>query len=296
MIKEIQAKTLLTTCKNPSHWFGVKYNLNIYRGCEFQCIYCDSRSECYGIENFADLIVKKNAIELLRKELASKRKKGTIGTGAMSDPYTFSEKKFNLTGKMLETIAEFRYPVHITTKSSLILRDVHILQEINKIYASVAITLTTADNELGRKVEPYAPSPEERLKTLGILSALGLCTTVAMMPVLPFIEDNEKNIMEIIEKAKYYGVSHIVAFFGMTLRDRQREYYYSKIDEWFPGLRRKYEKQYGQNYSCYSRNYKKLKYILDETCSKYGISTEMPSYERKVNAVQLSMFEKQEPV
>lgn len=291
MIKEIQAKSLLSVCKKPSAWFGVKYNFNIYRGCEFQCIYCDSRSECYGIENFRDLIVKINAVELLRKEIASKRKKGVIGTGAMGDPYTISEKKYALTRKALEVIAEFRYPVHITTKSNLVLRDVEILQEINKIYASVSITVTTANDELARKVEPFSPPPTDRLKALGILSTLGICTSITMMPVLPYIEDNAEDICQIVSKAAFYGVKYIVPCFGMTLRDRQRAYYYNKLDELFPGIRQKYEKRFGTRYSCSSNNSRKLYDAFNEACNKYGISAKMPTYESKITSMQLSMLD-----
>lgn len=292
MIKEIQAKTLLSTTKNPSAWFGVRYNMNIYRGCEHQCIYCDSRSECYCIENFRDLLVKVNAIELLRRELASKRKKGTVGTGAMGDPYTPSEKKFGLTRKALEVINEFRYPVHIITKSNLVLRDIELLQEINRIYASVCITITTADDDLAAKIEPFAPSPTERFKALGILSTSGICTSIAMMPILPFIEDNVENIVEIVRRADDYGVKHIVPAFGMTLRDRQRAYYYDKLDAAFPGLRQRYEKKFGAYYNCSGNNSKKLSDAFKEECSKYKISTKMPSYDQKVSAVQLSLIDK----
>lgn len=291
MIKEIQAKSLLSTTKNPCSWFGVKYNFNIYRGCEHNCIYCDSRSECYQIENFNDLIVKINAIELLSKEIASKRKKGTIGTGAMGDPYTISEKKYLLTRKSLEVIADYNYPVHITTKSNLILRDIDVLENINKIYASVAITITTTDDVIARKVEPCAPCPSERLKALGVLSSIGINTSITLMPVLPFIEDNEKNIVDIVNKAGYYGVKNIVPWLGMSLRDRQRAYYYKKLDELFPGVRCKYEKKYGDKYSCSVNNSKKLWNILKENCYKQGISLEMPSYKNKISSVQLSFLE-----
>ncbi len=291
MIKEIEAKQILTTCKNPSMWFGVKYNFNVYRGCEFQCIYCDSRSKCYCIENFKDILVKINSVELLKKELKSKRKKGTVGTGAMSDPYIYSEKKFELTRKSLEVIAEYRFPVHITTKSNLVLRDIDLLEEINRIYASVSITVTTTDDNLAKIIEPNAPLPTERLKALGILSSIGICTSITMMPILPFIEDNEQNILDIVKKADYYGVRHIVPAIGMTLREGNREYYYDKLDEHFPGLREKYEKKYGSRYSCTPSNSKKLWNTFNEACYKYGISTKMPSYENKVTAMQISMFE-----
>jgi len=88
MIREIQAKTLLGRVKQPDDWFGLRYVINLYRSCQHQCIYCDSRSECYRIEDFNhDVLVKTNAIDLLREELARKRVKGTIGTGSMNDPY-----------------------------------------------------------------------------------------------------------------------------------------------------------------------------------------------------------------
>lgn len=292
MIEELKAKSILSVCKNPSSWFGVKYNFNIYRGCEHQCIYCDSRSECYKIENFNDLIVKINAPELLRKELLSKRNKGTVGTGAMGDPYTMTEKKYALTRKCLEIISELHYPVNIITKSNLILRDIDILQEINKIYASVAITITTQDDDLARKIEPFAPPSTDRFKALGILSTLGICTSITMMPILPFIEDNEENIAEIVKKASYYGVKHIVPWLGMSLRDRQRNYYYDKLDELFPneGVSRKYDKKFGNSYRCSANNSKKLWAILSENCNKYGISLKMPSYEEKLTSVQLSFL------
>lgn len=290
MIKEIEGKVLLSKNNKPSSWFGCRYLFNIYRGCEHKCIYCDSRSLCYQIENFDDLHVKINSDKLLEKELKSRRKKGTIGTGAMSDPYTFSEKKYNLTRRCLEIISKYNYPLHLTTKSNLVLRDVDILQEINKIYASVAVTITTADDNISKKVEPFAPSASDRFKTLGILSTLGLTTSITLMPVLPFIEDNEKNILELVNKAHYYGVKHIVPFLGMSLRDRQRDYYYKKLDEYFPGLKDKYIKKYGDRYKCYDPNIKKLAAILRNECLKYNISLKMPSYEQKISEVQLDFL------
>ena len=292
MIEEIEAKVLLSRNKKPSSWFGTNYLFNIYRGCEHQCIYCDSRSLCYQIENFDNLIVKKNSVELIKKELISKRKKGTIGTGSMSDPYTKSEKNYMLTRGCLEAIAEYNYPVHITTKSNLILRDIDVLQEINKIYTSVAITITTSDDNLSSIIEPSAPSSSDRFKALGILSSIGICTSITMMPILPFIEDNEKNILDIVNKASYYGVKHIVPWLGMSLRDRQRAFYYKSLDKNFPGIRKKYEKKYGDRYNCSCVNIKKLNSILSEACSKYDISLKMPIYEEKISAIQLSMLDK----
>jgi DNA repair photolyase len=292
MIKEIEAKSLLSTNKNPASWFGTSYLFNIYRGCEHRCIYCDSRSLCYKVENFDDLLVKVNAVEILKKELKSKRKKGCLGTGAMTDPYTISEKKYSLTRKCLEEIVKYNYPIHITTKSNLILRDVDILQEVNKIYASVAMTITTIDDNLSKIVEPFAPSSTDRFKALGVLSTLGICTSITMMPILPFIEDSEENIIGIVEKANYYGVKYIVPWLGMSLRDRQRAYYYENLDKKFPGIREKYEKRFADRYKCSARNINKLGYALKNACAKYDISLNMPSYQHKISSVQLSLLNK----
>lgn len=294
MIKEIEAKTILSYNKNPSGWFGVKYGMNIYRGCQHGCIYCDSRSSCYQIENFDDIIVKINAIDLLKKELLHKRIKGTVGTGAMSDPYIPIEKDYKLTMQALKVIADYRYPVHITTKSNLILRDIDILQEINKIFASVAITITTIDDDLSKRVEPYAPTSTERFQAIGILSTLGISVGITMMPILPFIEDNEENIVGIVKSASEYGAKFIYPALGMTLREGQREYYYNKLDRLFPGLKEKYQRKYGNKYSCSINNYTRIKNAFYEACNKYGMTTKVPTYDNKVTAVQMSLFEELE--
>ncbi|WP_297428587.1 radical SAM protein [Clostridium sp.] len=292
MIHEVEAKTLLSPNKKPISWFGTSYLFNIYRGCEHGCVYCDSRSLCYKVDNFDDLIVKRNAVELLKKELKSKRKKGCLGTGAMTDPYTISEKKYLLTRGCLDEIANYNYAVHITTKSNLILRDVDILQEINKIYASVAMTITTTDDSLSKIVEPFAPPSSDRFKALGVLSTLGICTCITMMPILPFIEDTEENIIDIVNKANYYGVKYIVPWLGMSLRDRQRAYYYEHLDKNFPGIKAKYEKRFGDKYRCSAKNINKLGYELKNACDKYGISLKMPSYQEKMSSVQLDLLNK----
>ncbi len=289
MIKEIKAKRLLSHVKQPDLWFGLKYNMNIYRGCQHQCIYCDSRSECYQIENFNDIQVKINAIELLQKELPSKRVKGTIGTGAMSDPYTPIEKKLLLTRKALEVIAQYQFPIHMITKSDLVFRDLDILQEINRVYAAVSFTITTTDDELAKKLEPGAPSPTERFKAMNALADVGVYTGITMMPILPFIEDNEENIISIVEKTYASGAKYIIPWFGMTLRDQQRAYFYQKLDELFPGVKRKYQTKFGNRYQCNVNQGKELWESFNELCSKYGITTKMEKYVEK-KPDQLSLF------
>jgi DNA repair photolyase len=279
LIREIQAKTLLSHVKGPDDWFGLYYNFNLYRGCAHQCIYCDSRSDCYQIENFnQDVLVKANAIELLRKELAGKRVVGTIGTGSMNDPYMPLEAKVELTRRALEVIAEFHFPVHIITKSDLVTRDLGLLEQINTTYAAVSFTLTTTDDALAKIVEPGAPVPSRRLEAMQKAAARGILTGVSMMPILPFIEDNEENIRSIVTQAHEHGASYIIPAFGMTLRDRQRAYYYAKLDKHFPGLRQQYERAFGERYSAQAREQKHLAAVFFELCNQYGIMAKMPVF------------------
>jgi len=290
MIKEIRAKVLLSHVKQPDTWFGLKYNMNLYRGCQHQCIYCDSRSECYQVKNFnTEVLVKANAIELLEKELASKRVKGTIGTGSMNDPYMPLEEDVNLTGRALKVIARFGFPVHIITKSDLVLRDLDTLCEINTRFVAVSFTITTADDELAKKLEPGAPLVSARFGAMKMLSDHGIHTGITMMPILPFIEDSEENIRQIVEKARAHGAAYIVPWFGMSLRDRQRAYYYDKLDKLFPELRQKYERMFGNQYHCAVPNADRLARVFNELCDQYGIATRMKRYEPETGT-QMRLF------
>ena len=175
MISEVLAKGILNHIKQPDDWFGLKYNMNLYRGCQHRCIYCDSRSECYQIENFdREVRVKVNAVDLLADALPRKRLRGTIGTGSMNDPYMPVEKQVNLTGRALTVIAENRFPVHILTKSDLVLKDLDTIKQINEVFAAVSFTVTTADDMLGKILEPGAPEVSRRFKAMKILADAGI--------------------------------------------------------------------------------------------------------------------------
>jgi DNA repair photolyase len=279
MIREIQAKTLLAHIKQPDTWFGLKYNMNLYRGCMHRCIYCDSRSECYQIEDFdGEVLVKVNALDLLRDELSRKRVKGVIGLGSMNDPFMPLPPPYDLTPRVLEIIAEFGFPVHIITKSDRVLRVIDTLEVINEVYASISFTVTTADDELAAKVEPFAPRPSARFAAMRALADRGIQTGVTMMPILPFIEDNEANIRQIVTQAHANGAAYIIPSFGMTLRDRQRAYYYDQLDKRFPGLRARYERACGERYSCSARNADRLRRLFHQLCEEAGIATQLPLY------------------
>ena len=290
MIHEIRAKKLLSHSKAPDPWFGIRYGMNIYRGCQHQCIYCDSRSECYGIEDFRDVLVKVNAIECLRDELPRKRQKGTIGTGAMSDPYGPVEADYRLTGQALEVIAEAGFPLHLLTKSDMVLRDLDALVAINAVQARVSLTITTTDDELAAKLEPAAPSPSRRLAAMARMAQAGVLTGVLLMPVLPFIEDREDNIRDVVERSADAGVSYILAAMGMTMRDRQRAYFYEQLDRLFPGMRPRYERQFGEQYECSSPRASRLRALFSELCEQKRIATRIEPWLPHPPSEQMALF------
>lgn len=290
----IPAKTIVTRTKSTS-WFGTDYNMNIYRGCMHGCIYCDSRSECYHIDDFDTVKTKEDALKIIRDDLRRKVKKGVIGTGAMSDPYNKYEEQLKLTRNSLELINAFGFGVAIATKSPLVTRDIDILKDISESNpVLVKLTITTYNDELGKIIEPNAALSSERFDALGKLSAKGVFSGILMMPILPYINDSKENILNIIKKASEAGAKFIYPAFGVTLRSNQREFFYDKIDEHFQGIKSKYIKRYGNKYSCGSPNAKSLYYILSNECEKLGIEYRMENiiklYKLRHYHSQLSLF------
>lgn len=291
----IEARTIISSRPENNQWFGINYNMNIYKGCSHGCIYCDSRSDCYGVEDFDRVRAKRNALEMIRRELKTKRKKGVVGTGSMSDPYNPFEKEYNLTRGALEIIDRLGFGAAIATKSSLILRDTDILRQIAQHSpVIVKITVTAARDELSRKVEPGVSVSSERFRAIKELSDAGIFTGVLLMPVLPFIEDTEENISQIIELAHKNGAKFIYPAFGVTLRNNQRQWYYRKLDERFPGLKAKYISTYRDSYECRSQNSKKLWALFKSRCDEYGILYRMEDiireYKKPYQAEQLSFL------
>lgn len=250
-----------------------KNGMNLYRGCTHGCIYCDSRSDVYNMNHkFEDVEVKKNALELLKKELL-KRPKAMIGTGAMTDPYIPLEKHLKYLRKSLELIYRYGFGFTCITKSDLILRDLDLIKKINeKSKVVVQMTLTTADDDLCRILEPQVCTTSRRVEVLKILQDEGIPTVVWLCPILPYINDTAENISSILDFCIDSGVKGIVCFeMGMTLRDGDRQYYYKKLDEHFPGLKEKYINEFGNNYSIPSPNNKQLMAIFNEKTNKHGI-------------------------
>lgn len=284
----VQAKSLLTK------WNG----MNIYRGCSHGCIYCDSRSECYQMKHpFEDIEVKENAPELLENILRKKRKRIMIGTGSMSDPYQHCEEKLELTRKCLSLIDRYEFGAAVITKSDRVLRDIDLFDSINqKAKGVLQMSLTAADDRLSRIIEPNVCTTSRRYEVLKEFQKRNIPTVVWLSPLLPFLTDNEENLRTILSYCIDAGVKGIICFnIGMTLRNGNREYYYHALDRHFPGLRRDYQKRYGNSYEVNSPGSDRLMKLFHSTCEKYGLIhtpdecfryiNEMPE-----NNIQLSLY------
>ncbi len=286
---KVQAKGILSP----------KNGMNIYRGCQHGCIYCDSRSSCYQMKHdFEDIEVKENAPQLLEAVLRSKRKKCMIGTGSMSDPYLPLEQELMLTRKCLEIIERYGFGLSILTKSNLILRDLDLLKAIHKkAKCVVQMTLTTFDEELCKKIEPGVCTTKERAEVLKVFQREGIPTVVWMTPILPLINDTPENIRGLLNYCVEAGVRGIVLFdMGMTLREGDREYFYEKLGQHFPGVREKYVRTYGEVYALSSPRREELLEIFRKTCAENGIMYRpeecfayLREYEEKIGYEQLSL-------
>lgn len=278
-----------------------KNGMNLFRGCTYGCIYCDSRSKCYQMNHsFEDIEVKENSIELLEDRLKRKRKKCMIGMGSMTDPYINEELKLNYTRKALETINKYGFGLTLITKSSNIIRDLDLLKEINsKTKCVVQMTLTTYDERLCKIIEPNVSTTKERVETLIKLREAGIPTVVWMTPILPYINDTKENVIGILNYCKEAKVKGILCFgMGLTLREGNREYFYSKLDKYFPYLKDRYIREFGNSYVINSKNNYRLMKIFRDFCENEKIMYDynkifsyLNTFEEKEISKQLSIFD-----
>jgi len=271
--------------------------VNLYRGCTHGCIYCDSRSVCYQMDHdFEDIEVKRNASMIFELQLRRKRKPCMVGTGAMCDSYVPLENELQVTRQCLLMIEKYGFGLAIQTKSVRILRDIDVLKRINaKTKCVVQVTLTTYDEALCRKIEPNVSTTLERFHVLEVMREAKIPTVVWLCPILPFINDTLENLQGLLDyciKAKVVGI--LCFGFGVTLREGNREYFYAKLDEQFPGLKQRYIQQFGNAYVCNSPNSNQLLDMFESQCRRYGIMSNvdaifayMRKFESKKHQMQL---------
>ena len=295
-VEQIPARHIVHRTRDTS-WFGTDHTMNLYRGCPHGCIYCDSRSACYGNDDFGTVRVKERALEQVRDDLRRKVRPGIVGTGAMSDPYNPLEKELCLTRNALSLLDAYGFGVAIATKSDLIVRDIDILTLMHEhVPVLCKLTITTCDDALAAKIEPGAPSPSRRLEAVRRLSAAGLPVCVLLMPVLPFLEDTEENVVEVAERAAEAGARYLYPAFGMTQRDRQRDWYYRELEARFPGqgLAERNRRAFGDRYWCVSPRARRLWETVSARCRALSLLYEMKhivsSYQKGYGDRQLTFF------
>ncbi len=251
--RELKAKKVLNRHKYRDNWFWCRYSVNPYRGCQFACNYCDAITEKYLVhkdwEDFSRIIyVKANAPELLERELKT-AERDVISLGGVTDAYQPAEKKYRITRRILEIMRDHCFPVHIVTKSDLILRDADILSEISRnSWCTVSVTIITQDKNLVPFLEPFAPPPEKRFGVVRRLSGLGIRSGVDFTPIIPYICDNEENMRDVIGQASESEAQYILPG-SMTLRSNQKIRFLGLLKENWPHLMEKYERLYGDSQS-----------------------------------------------
>ncbi len=289
IIKEIEAKSILRKHKKIDSWFVCRYGMNLYRGCVHDCTYCDGRAEKYQVEGEfgKEVVVKTNAIEILKRELDPSRKRkpmkrSAIGIGGgVGDSYQPIEKKYQLTRQTLQLISYFNSPVFVLTKSTMVERDIDILQQINKqSRAIICFSFSSANEKISKIFEPGVPSPQERFETIKKFKSLGFACGVYLMPVIPFITDTPQIMEDTIQKAKEAGVDFIV-FSGMTLKEgRQKKYFFDVLKKHYPDLLPEYNNiyrssQWGQATKQY---YDSIHRTFFNIIKEYQIPPRIPPY------------------
>lgn len=275
--------------------------MNLYLGCEHGLLCCDKHNKCYKLkQEFDDIEVKAHAEDLLEHTLKRKRTRGMITTGAMTDPYLPLEKDLMVTRRCLNQIERFDFGLTIQTKSELVLRDLEVLEKINrKTKCVVVVPITNFDDEICRKVEPNTTTAKQRFEILNELHKRGIPTIVQIGPFLPFINDdldNLKNILDLCVKASVYGVLFVGYHF--TLREEGKEFFAECLDKQFPGISEKYVEYFADTKEYVSPNFESLMQMLRSVCEENGIVYDreelqrfMREYKNKTIGEQLSIFD-----
>jgi DNA repair photolyase len=289
--KTKEVKSILNSRKGERSFFIEDYTLNPYMGCSFNCVYCYVNGSKYA-KHTDSLIVKKNAYELLYTQLKNKAKKGERGIlnlGSASDPYMDIEKELFLTRDILKLANRFKFPVHIITKSDLVVRDIDILKKIQKIAilpsdisnnskakAVISFSFSTVVDEIAKIFEPLSPLPSKRLKAIEQLKKEGFLVGVALMPLLPYITDSDEVLENMFIKFSEVDVDYVIygslSLFGNDDKD-SRIKYYNILEKHFPSALEKTKKLFEEREYPLNSYTKSLYENIEKLAKKYGIRT-----------------------
>jgi len=256
--KHVKYDSLITKISSKDLLFIGDYTLDPYQNCEFGCKYCDSSLD-------EIVYIKTNAVQLFEGEI-EKIKKGIIIVGSVHDPYQEIEKEYRITRNLLEVIKEHDFPCHILTKSNLILRDIDILSKITK--CMVTVSITSLDENVCDVFEENAPSPKERLQVVEKLSESRIKTGLAIMPILPFIVEEElEDIVEVVSKYKAEYILHK----HLELKGDQKTVFLKTLGKFNSSLINMYEGLYKDSYMPDQTYILNIKDKMDRLCKIYRV-------------------------
>jgi DNA repair photolyase len=290
MVGEVKVRSILNRHKRRDEWFLDDYSINPYYGCSFNCIYCYIRGSKYGKYKNSEIAAKINAPEILDRQLrhrAKKREYGIIALSSSTEPYMHIEKRLELTRRILQKILKHRFPVEIATKSKLLLRDLDVLERIDRTAilpadlaqklgrgVIISFSISTLDEKLAKIVEPGAPPPRDRLEVMLKCKQEGFLVGVNYIPVLPYLSDSEEDLDEMVRAAKDHGADYVLigslTLFGGAANDC-KTLYYKFLEERFPELVPKYKSLFGGSFTPGKRYEAKLAKMAGRICEKHGI-------------------------
>ncbi|RKN79412.1 SPL family radical SAM protein [Ulvibacterium marinum] len=293
MPREIHVKSVLNKTKKRDQWFLDDYTFNPYSSCSFNCLYCYIRGSKYGSNLEQSLSVKTNAIELLDKQLATRAKKnqyGVIVLSSATDPYIQIEKKYRLTRQALEIIHKHRFPVHMITKSDMIVRDFDLLKKIErdailpldlpelKRGVIISFSFSTIQDKVGKIFEPGATLPSKRIEALKQTIDEEFLTGVSLMPLIPFISDTSEQLHQSFSLFKRIGIDYIfpatITLFGNGKAD-SRTLMLNAINKHYPELREKYDKFFSANTEMPTYYQNAFRKKIKELCKEYGLKNDI---------------------
>jgi DNA repair photolyase len=251
---EVEAKTVLNHV--PGGAMPFSWTLNPYRGCTHACTYCFARvTHTYldmdaGRDFETKIVVKVNAPDVLRRQLAAPRWKGEhVAMGTATDPYQRAEGRYRLMPRIIEALSDHRNPFSILTKSTLILRDVDRLIGAARVApVSTALSIGTLDDDAWRRSEPGTPHPRKRIEAVAALNAAGIPCSVLIAPILPGITDHPRQLREVVAAALDAGATSVSPIL-LHLRPGVREEFLPWLEDNYPELVSRYRELYPRAYA-----------------------------------------------
>jgi DNA repair photolyase len=283
-VREIQCASALH-CHN-SKWLPYKYDINVYRGCSHKCIYCYAQYSHEYIDGgsfFGDIYAKTNISQVLKSELMTFSPQ-TVNLGGVCDSYQHAERDLKLMPEVLAELGKHNIPIVMSTKSTLILRDIDLLKSMD---AQVAFTVTTMNETVAKLIEPGAPSPKERISAAAELAGNGIKTGIHLMPIIPYLTSGADSLETVFRAAKNAGADYVLAG-GLNLKGSTRQGFFDSVRQAFPS-------EFGRIYEIYRdrKAYKEYKERLKKTLGELRKIYRMQGYgihERPAEAEQLSFL------